>query len=134
MQVLVLDLESTGFKHDRDCVVEVGAVCVDTEKKTVETAIDTLVHEAHFDPLKVDNAWIFKNSTMSIDEILRAPGAEEVYPFVEECMKWADAYTAYNHQFDFGYLGSRGVSIDESKILRDPMHVLTPILALPGPY
>ncbi len=131
MKILVLDIETTGFLKAGGSIVEVGIVSLDLDNGSTTVVLDTLLREDMLDKGH-KNAWIFENSDLTFEEVLKAPAAAEVFKKVQEIL---DAYpagvTAYNKDFDFTFLRDRGLKIND---LDCPMKLATDILKLPNQY
>jgi len=133
-KILVLDIETTGFLNQGGSIVEVGIVelCLKTGK--TEIIFDSLLKEDILTARHREEpmGWIFRNSDLTPDEVRNAPPASEVLIKVQKIL---DDYplgcTAYNKQFDFGFLKNRGVHINE---LPCPMLLATDVCKLPNKY
>jgi len=131
-KILVLDIETTGFLNQGGSIVEIGIVELCLETGHAEIVFDSLLRE---DILTAKHreapmGWIFRNSDLTPEEVRNAPPAAQVLSQVQELL---DAYplgcTAYNKQFDFGFLKSRGINIKE---LPCPMVLATEVCKLPN--
>jgi len=120
----VVDIETTHTNSTEGTIVEVGICCVDLENKKFIKLLDTIVREPNF---KNYNAWIFDNSSLTIEDVLNAPEWVEIQPKIIEIFKRFPV-TAYRKLFDFTWLKHRGVYT--VKELPDPMLESTNILKL----
>lgn len=131
MEILITDIETTGFNHKSDGILEIGAVSLDLNNGEVKEVFDSLLKE---DLLRGrhHNAWIFNNSDLNIEDIRKAPNSETV---LQEFQEVVDAYpygcTAFNNVFDFGFLEDRGIVFP--KKLPCPMKLSTDICKIPSP-
>lgn len=129
MEILITDIETTGFNHKNDGILEIGAVSLNLNTGEIKEVFDSLLRE---DLLRGrhQEAWIFKNSDLKVEDIRNAPKSEGVFMEFQEIL---DAYpygcTAFNNVFDFGFLEDRGLII---KKLPCPMKLSTDICKIPG--
>lgn len=116
MKILVVDIETTGFKHHSDAIVEIGIALVDTDTKEVELVFDKVVRDKKFKPVEHRYAWIFQNTTLTFEEVENANTLES---FHDEIQEWFNKYkmTAYNKAFDVRFLNAAGFKMDEVKCL-----------------
>jgi len=130
-EILVLDIETTGFLNQGGKIVEIGIVKLDLDSGDVTPVYDSLIKE---DGLNTSHTrggfgWIFQNSDLRFEDVMEAPSLDSQR---EEIQVLLDRYrvTAYNKAFDFGFLKDRGFQVKE---LDCPMHLSTPIVKLPAP-
>lgn len=132
-EIAVVDIETTSLKPWEGSIIEIGICCLNLENGSISKLFDTVVREERFNITTENNAWIFQNSSITAQEILNAPRWEKIRDKLNIIF---DRYpvTAYNKQFDFGFLRSR--NIIPKKELPCPMILATPILKLPhsDPY
>lgn len=110
-KILVIDIETTGFLKEDGAIVEVGIVSLDLNSGEVRTLFDSVCKEGHLserhrtEPM----GWIFRNSTLTVDEVRNAPLLKEMGWEIQLII---DLYplgaTAYNRNFDFDFLENRG--------------------------
>ena len=124
--IIVVDIETTGFKPQDSCILEVGICKLDLNSGKIERLFDETIQEPKFTP-KDANAWIFKNSNLRYEKILES---KPLNYYKNEIQAIFDKYpaTAYNKKFDFSFLKNRGFKIKE---LPCPMLVATNIIKLP---
>jgi DNA polymerase III alpha subunit (gram-positive type) len=110
MKILVVDLETTGLSKINDAIVEIGMVLVDTKTKEIKKVFDNVVKHDKFDPDKHANAWIFKNSSLNIFDVMNAKNLED---YREEIQNLLDKYkmTAFNKPFDIKFLEQAGFKL-----------------------
>jgi len=133
-EILILDIETTGFQNNGGSIVEIGIVSLNLETGEIKEIFDSLLKEDIFTEKhrKHPYGWIFQNSDLTFEEIEKAPLAFDVFSKVQEILNsYPLGCTAYNNKFDFGFLESRGLKI---KKLPCPMILSTPICKLPGRY
>ncbi len=116
MKIAVVDIETTGFLNQGGLIVEVGIVGLDltTGRRTPE--FDCILREEGFDEKHAQHpfGWIFKNSDLAFEDVLAARGFEEMKPEMQLAFdRYPDGATAFNKQFDFGFLRSRGLRFKE---------------------
>jgi len=125
--ILVLDIETTGFNHTTDCILELGMVELDTYTGAIVEKFHSTFKEDHLRRFHT-NAWIFQNSSLTVNEIRDSRPLED---YREEIQTLLDAYTvtAWNSSFDLDFLTSR--NFDVGARLMDPMKTSTNYFKLP---
>lgn len=127
-EILVIDIETTGFDPKSGFIVEVGVAALNLETGTCKVVFDSLCREEGM-TIKDRDAWIFQNSSLTVDAVRGAKMFSEIQPDLQELI---DSYplgvTAYNRSFDFNFLESRGIRFTAK--LPCPMEIATPIVAL----
>lgn len=132
-KILVIDIETTGFLDQGGKIVEVGIVELDIKTGKKKIVFDSVVHEKPISKEEVERSWIVKNGYMNADEIRHSPELKTKIPQIQQIInKYPLGATAYNNQFDFGFLENRGIKI--KKKLPCPMLLSTDICKIPGPY
>lgn len=128
--ILVVDIETTSFLNQGGKIVEIGIVKLDLVTGKITPVYSSLINEPGFDinHTKEPFGWIFKNSDLTFDEIKFAPSLESQREIIQGLFNEFEA-TAYNKEFDFGFLIDRGFKINE---LSCPMLLSTPIVNLPA--
>jgi DNA polymerase-3 subunit epsilon len=126
-EIVVVDIETTGFLQQQGLIVEIGMVKLDLNSGRRTIIYDELVREDGFDETH-QNAWIFQNSDLCFRDVLKANPLD--YNRLQELFDQYPA-TAYNKRFDFDFLSDRGIRINE---LDCPMKLSTPLCKLPGYY
>ena len=124
--VAVVDIETTGFSHQNDCIVEIGICELDLDSGEHRELFNKIIKESHFSNQHC-NAWIFKNSDLRYEDIL---DAQPLNFCKKELQKIFNIYTvtAFNKRFDFDFLENRGFTLKE---LPCPMLIAVDILKLP---
>jgi DNA polymerase III alpha subunit (gram-positive type) len=133
-RILVLDIETTGFQRQGGSIIEIGIVelCLDTGD--IKEVFSSLLRENILTAKHKEKpfGWIFENSDLTVEALREAPAAKEVFPKVQEILNnYPLGCTAFNKNFDFGFLRSRGIVIND---LPCPMILSTNICELPGQY
>lgn len=131
--ILIIDIETTGFQRDGGSIVEVGMVSLNLESGQTITLFDSTCRESiltakhRAEPF----GWIFRNSSLTIEEVRKAPPFEDLKPDVQSIIdNHPLGATAYNRSFDFNFLESRGLRFGIK--LPCPMKLCTPICKLPS--
>jgi len=121
MKLLVVDIETTGFFVNSDAIVEIGIALVDTETKQIELVFDNVIKHDKFNSKKHKNAWIFQNTTLTVEDV---ENAKPLSDYKDEIQALFDKYkmTAYNKSFDLRFLKAAGFKMDDVKCL---MHTAT---------
>ncbi|WP_371803937.1 exonuclease domain-containing protein [Candidatus Lokiarchaeum ossiferum] len=135
MKIAVLDIETTGRTPKTGTIVEIGICLLDLKSHFKSKLFDSTCREVNFDFLHeeklLENAWVFQNSSLTIEDVRNGPTWEYIKPKIQKILSKFPV-TAYNKQFDFGFLQTRGIKI--RKELDCPMIKATPVLKIPGFY
>ena len=127
MEIVVIDLETTGTTPTTGKIVEVGIVLLDTLMETKTILMDYVVHEDGITEKEVRDSWIIKNSTLTVAQIQHSVNFRALIPTIRRiCEKYP--VTAFNKKFDLGFLNSRGINTPNE--FECPMLKLTPIMKL----
>ncbi|PID76835.1 MAG: hypothetical protein CSB24_04595 [Deltaproteobacteria bacterium] len=129
--IAVVDLETTGFLNQKGLIVEIGIVSLDLGSGTIKEEFNSLVREPGFNAAhaRPPYGWIFQNSSLSFEEVEKAPSLHELFDEIQAVInKFPAGITAYNAAFDLPFLQSRRFSF---KKLPCPMLAATPVLNLP---
>jgi len=116
MKLLVVDIETTGFNTKKDAIVEIGIVLVDTKTNETKLVFDNVIRDKRFDPDIHKDCWIFKNTTLTVEDVINAKTLEEYF---DEIQQLFDTYkmTAYNKSFDIRFLKAAGFKMDDIECL-----------------
>jgi DNA polymerase III epsilon subunit-like protein len=116
MEILVIDIETTGFSPAADAIIEIGIVLVNTDTKKITTLFNKVVKDKNFDIYKHKNSWIFSNSKLTPAKILKA---KPLSSYFNEIQSIFDKYpvTAFNKDFDMRFMRSRGFVCKDIKCL-----------------
>ena len=130
MKINVVDIETTGFSPERDYIVEIGIIILDTDTGYMQIAFSQIIHEPGFGP-EHQSAWVFSNSSLTYENVLRTQLISFFRDEIQSILS-ARPSTAFNSDFDFRFLENRGFSIPE----KTPciMKSCTPIVRLPGNF
>lgn len=124
MKIGIIDIETTGFLNKGGKIVEIGIATLDTETGVVTEAFHSICKEAGM-TVKDRDAWIFKNSDLTVELVRNAPDLMSIKNDIQEVILQHDAVTAYNKAFDFDFLRSRQFEI--RKEWPCPMLAATPL-------
>ena len=125
-EIVIVDIETTGFKPKENYIVEIGICLLDLETGKCKKLFDKVVREQGISE-KDRNAWIFQNSDSDFNATMNAPLLDEFIPELQDIFGKYRA-TAFNKKFDFGFLRARNIPIE--KELPCPMVTATPIMKL----
>ncbi|MFW6272553.1 MAG: hypothetical protein ACOC2U_02085 [bacterium] len=127
-EILIVDIKTTGYLNQGGKIIEIGIVKLDLETGNKEPIYDSLIKEDGFDisHTKEPFEWGFNNSNLSFQQVLQAPNLENQRELIQDLFYEYKA-TAYDKQFNFGFLKDRGFKINE---LACPMLILTPLINL----
>ena len=128
--IAVIDIETTHFRSNYGVIVEVGACKLDTMTGSIEKLFSSRVNDK-FDREKESDAWIFHNSTLTPQMIVDAPSLESKRSVLQEIFNKYPV-TAYNKDFDIGWLKSR--RFEFPRVYPDPMLIAKGILKIPHPH
>lgn len=128
-EIVVVDIETTGLEPEYSSIVELGFCMLNTTTGKITKLWDIVCREKNRYINK--NAWCFENSSLTYEDVKNAGLLEDCKEEIQGILDLAPV-AAYNKDFDFGFLRSRGFII--AKEIRDPMLILTPIMKLPHEY
>jgi len=116
MKLLVVDIETTGFYVNSDAIVEIGITLVDTKTKEIKLVFDNVIKHGKFKESKHKNAWIFKNTTLTVEDVLKANSLNSYYKEIQSLFN-KYPMTAYNKSFDIRFLSAAGFKMKDTKCL-----------------
>lgn len=125
--IAIVDIETTGLKYNEELILEIGIVLLNLKTGEIKKIYDEVVKEDGFGE-EHKESWVFNNSDLTFEEIIRASPLDNIK--IQKIFNKYNA-TAYNKKFDFDFLKSRGLIINE---LPCPMIISTDICKLPGFY
>ncbi len=132
MKVLIIDIETTGFMDQGGSIVEVGIVELNLKSGATEILFDSVCREEILTARHREEpmGWIFRNSTLTVEEVRQAPLLTTLLPKIQSIInQYSVGATAYNRDFDFGFLESRGILFPAK--LPCPMKLAAPLCKLP---
>lgn len=133
MKILIIDIETTGLHPDSNYIVEIGATELDLSNGQTKIVFDSLCQDRNMTQVELQHSWIVKNGFINPRHVLKAPLIERVIKeFQEVVNQYPAGCTAYNNNFDFGFLEKAGIKF--TKKLPDPMIIATPICKIVGKY
>ena len=130
-KIAVVDIETSGFLNQGGLIVEVGIVGLDLDTGEVFPEFNSIVKEKGFGPKHARNpyGWVFQNSDLEYEDVDNAIALDEVKAEIQAVFdKYPKGATAFNKAFDFSFLQSRGIIINE---LPCAMLSATPVVNLP---
>jgi DNA polymerase III epsilon subunit-like protein len=132
-KILIIDIETTGFSHTKNSIIEIGIVSLDLDTGDIRVLFDHILHEEKTTPEEVEKSWVIENSGITALMIHHSP---KLSHFKEHIQSIIEMYplgsTAYNNQFDFGFLEDRGFKFPVK--LPCPMKLSTDICKIPAKY
>lgn len=131
-EILILDVETTGFLNDNGKIVEIGIVALNLDNGKRKIIYNQVCHEKGITLQEVESSWIIQNSDLNAEQVKWSPSLDNIKPTVQKIL---DTYslgaTAFNNGFDFGFLEDRGFVFP--KKLPCPMKLSTDICKIPSP-
>lgn len=129
-KILIVDIETTGFLQEGGKIVEVGIVELDLSSGDKKIVFDQVTHEKGITREEVENSWIVKNSTLTIEDIRTSKSLDLLRSEIQSILNsYQHGSTAYNNVFDFGFMEHRGFVFP--KKLACPMKIATNICKIP---
>ena len=129
-EIIILDIETTGFSPADDMIVELGMVKLDFDTGKCTALFDRRFKELNWSA-KHEKAWIFEQGYMKPSDL---DGAKPLKHSIEQIKEILAPYkgriTAWNSAFDFKFLEYHG--IDLSGNLPCPMQVSTSYFKIPN--
>lgn len=130
-RILVIDLETTGFLNQGGKIVEIGIVGLNLETGNKKILYNEVCHERPITRKEVEESWIVKNSSMTVEEIQNSRQLKFLKPAIQQILdKYPAGATAFNNAFDFGFMENRGFVFP--KKLPCPMKLATDICKIPN--
>jgi len=127
-KIAVIDIETTGFLNDGGTIVEVAIVELNLDNCETKVLLDYVVHESNITLDKIKDSWIIKNSDLTIERVRYSINLKYIINIINKIVEQYPI-TAFNRQFDIGFLKDRGVIFKD--LYPCPMLELTPIIKLP---
>jgi len=128
-KLLVIDIETTGFNHKSDCILELGIVELNLNSGDITELLDIQLKETHLSA-KHHNAWIFANGFMSHDDVREAKPLEFHFDTIQTIFDfYLGKICAWNRAFDADFLKNRGFNL--GKPIKDPMKESAEFFNLP---
>ena len=125
-KILIIDIETTDFLQKGGKIVEVGIVELDLSNGNREIIFDKVCWEHGLTEKEVDESWIIKNSDLTKEVIRTSENLKKLQPRIQEIInEYHLGATAFNNDFDFGFLESRGFTFP--KKLPCPMKLSTDV-------
>ena len=128
-KLLVIDIETTGFNHKADCILELGIVELDLTSGEVTELLDVQLKETHLSA-KQHNSWIFEKGFMSHDDVRNANPLAVHFEEIQTIFNgYLGRISAWNRAFDADFLERRGFNL--GKAIKDPMKESAEFFNLP---
>jgi len=129
-QIIVLDIETTGFRAENDMIVEIGMCYLNLETYSISPLFSCVCKEKN----KTINAyaWIFRNSSLELIHVKNALFLESYREILQHIFDLQIPITAYNNAFDFGFLEYRDFTIPKKSF--DPQFCMKDIIRIPHHY
>lgn len=129
-EILVLDIETTGFNPKNDLILELGIVKLNLETGEITELFDKIFKHERFCE-NHHNAWIFKNNFMNVNEVENAKSIEVYRDEINKILEpFQGKITAWNRDFDAGFLKENGFNL--GNYLACPMKVSTNYFQIPS--
>lgn len=130
MEITILDIETTGFLKQGGKIVEIGIVSLCLETGVVKELFNQVMHERPITKEEVSSSWIVNNSSLTIEDIQKSRQLKEYVEEIQNILEGSEnGVTAWNSDFDFGFLEDRGFKF--LKKLPCPMKQTTNFFKLP---
>jgi len=127
--IAIIDLETTGFSHTKNNIVEIGIARLDVLTGEITKLLDVVVREETFGP-HCKKEWVFKNTSLTYAEVIKAKPLEFYRKQIQEIFN-TYPITAFNTGFDFRFLRDRKFIIDVT--VPCLMNSSTNVLKIPHP-
>lgn len=101
-RLYVLDIETTDLDPKAGYIVEVGLCRVDLDRLKVYPEYSKVIN--HCIEPEERNAWIFNNSTLTVEDVQTAPWTGWRVCYELEDLAKHSVFTSYNKSFDFQWL------------------------------
>lgn len=81
-EIVIVDIETSGFQHQGGLIVEVGIVSLNLQTGQISNEFSEIIQENGFGEKHTRNpyGWIFKNSDLQYADVLRAGNLLELIP------------------------------------------------------
>jgi len=115
-EILVVDIETTGFLKQGGLIVEIGIVSLDLDTGGISVLFDSVVKEGGFGRQHAQSpfGWIFQNSNLTYEDVVASENLKcHMYQLQTIFDNHPLGATAFNKQFDFGFLKARGLHFRE---------------------
>lgn len=112
MEILIVDIETTGFSQKYNKIVEVGIVSLNLNNGDINVLFDAVTKEYGLSEIEITNSWIVSNSSLSVESVMVAPLFEFFKSKIQSIInEYELGITAYNNGFDFSFLEFRDIKI-----------------------
>lgn len=128
-EIAVIDIETTGFSHTSDYILEIGIIKLDLDTGNKTILMNYVCHETGITEEKIRRSWIISNSSLTIEQVRYSINLKYLLLNIQRIVKLYPT-TAYNRRFDIEFLEARGIIFHG--LHPCPMLELTPIMKLPA--
>lgn len=132
VEIHVVDIETTGLDEFTSYIVEIGIAKLDSDEAKVEKVFSEVVRPSRSCIQHISkNAWVFDRTDLTLEMV---ENARHLYHYKDRLQTLFDnhVFTAYNKDFDFGFLRRAGFTIpNEAPCI---MKVATHIVKIPHGY
>ena len=129
--ILVTDIESTGFSHEYDFILEIGIVSLNIKTGEIIPLVNECVWKKGITKEVIEHSWIVKNSSLTVEDIWYGNRIDKIKNLIQTIIDhYPLGMTAYNSSFDFRMLKHYNFTFKE---LPCPMQILTDILKINKP-
>lgn len=130
-EVLIIDIETTGFNHRKNSIVELALVSLDLDTGDTEVVFNRIMREEKTTFQEVNNSWIIKNSTLTAEEVMVAHTFDFYKNEIQDIIdRFQLGCTAFNRDFDMRFVEFRGIRMGIK--LRCPMRLSKDVLRIPS--
>jgi len=131
-KLLVIDIETTGFDHKKDCILELGIVELNLETGEIKELLDVQFKEKHLRG-RHRKSWIFEQGYMKPEDVRDAKPMEMHFEEIQSIFnKYQGRICAWNRPFDINFLETRGFKF--GKNIKDPMRESADYFQIPNKY
>lgn len=110
-EILITDIETTGFSKRTDKIVEVGIVKLNVETGSKAILFDKLLKPPGLQ-VKDSTAWIFDKGYINFEDVVNAENLQDNLEEIQSIINQYEAgITAYKNDFDFGFFEAEGIEI-----------------------
>ena len=126
-EILIIDIETTGFGPKKNRMVELGIVSLDLLNGEIVILFDECICEPGITKEEIEKSWIYQNSDITMDEIFYGRKWSECFLQIQGVINdHPTGATAFNNKFDFSFMDVRGFIFPAK--LRCPMKLCKEIV------
>lgn len=129
-EILVLDIEATDVNVKTALLLELGIVVLNTKTGEIREVFSATFKDPKL-TRKHHKAWIFSNSSMTVDEIRESKDVEFYRDEIQAIFtEFSGRITAWNRPYDSTILERYGFDLGEE--MGDPMRISTDYFKIPS--